>query len=914
MLNTKLLLTIFLLYINSLSWGLNLAPRQWHLNADSQQYLRKVSDYKNMTITASPESDINYSATMPGSHKVIVAILDSGLDVNHPELVDRIFLDPKCKDMNEEQRAKEFCHGVNLIDGNNDLSDKIGHGTHIAGTIAALNDNKGVSGIVKSNIKILPIKIKKDRFDSFFLRKELVSTQLARGIRFAVSKGAKIINFSFGIPKVMVTEVLTKAMDDAHDSGVVLVAAAGNNGKKRPVFPCNYKNVICVGSLDANNKPLRSSNYGHMVDVYAPGENIISIYPQNVESASLRINNYETKTGTSFASPIVASLAALMLQKDPGLSPSIIKERIIRNSREIMSIRKVDFDATLKDETMRSFVDLKDINQITIDDNRFTIKVPIKGVEGSLGTKNTIELKALNEEVYIQNPVVSLSKNQDFVEFHCELKDLDKDFSKSFVLQFNNITYPLSVDLSVNPTQQTRIALPYKDLDQIIRIGLTNKTSNLKKVFNRYSTKDGQDFYIGSNTHTKQVIVFKSLSNKYIPVVLRLSEQTNVGAIFEADVNLDGELDYVLYGVSKDNRSYLYHFFDQNGKELFTENTWKLKASNFGTIGFDRGEINFSFVKVHTAEYGFVNVPVMTKRSILNDIDNSRDPVDRLSSSNKLRSYYFYPKRNNEEIEIQLRTFENYNFVNTLRRELNLNFFDEIEINGILTQDFKQFVNGVVDVSYSVGENASKANIIIRFNGDSHKIIHYGSNFIQGNQITRARSLDDNHFADNYVLSKRYRRDFLRLQSLRESQSTIFHSDGWADPISDVIEYFNNSQTMTSFIESRYYLHMLRQDNDQKFIEKVEIDRESSFPGLQFSQSFKGVIRSGKESVFTDTKSIYGDTSGFYQVIDNKLILSVKSNFKLPRFCVSLGVSEFNGDAKLMAHCRNQKISWIETY
>lgn len=205
---------------------------------------------------------------------ILVAVLDTGIDKDHQELAGRVFAE------------------INLADSST-TGDVYGHGTPIAGIIAAVDDGLGVIGLAPESY-LINVKVADDS------GKCRVSA-LAEGIVWAVDNGARVINISIEL-KESVPE-LKEAVDYAWDSGVVIVAAAGNDGDSRPVYPAAYDNCIAVTAIREDGTLAPLANYGDWVDVAAPGFNIYSILPDNA---------YGYKHGTSFAAAYVSGLAALL--------------------------------------------------------------------------------------------------------------------------------------------------------------------------------------------------------------------------------------------------------------------------------------------------------------------------------------------------------------------------------------------------------------------------------------------------------------------------------------------------------------------------------------------------------------------------------------------------------------------------
>lgn len=230
-----------------------------------------------------------------GSNDVIVGIVDTGVDIDHPDLQGQLL------------------PGYNVIDPNTEPLDDVGHGTHVTGIIGALvNNNEGVAGISWYN-KILPVKAL-DKSGSG------TTYSVSEGIIWAADHGAKVINLSLG--NYADSQFLHDAIKYAYDKDVVLVSASGNDNTERPGFPAAYPEVLAVAATDSNMKRASYSNYGDYIDVAAPGSSIASTYPGN---------QYAALSGTSMASPHVAAMAGLIRSRNPNLNNKQVMD-IMRSS------------------------------------------------------------------------------------------------------------------------------------------------------------------------------------------------------------------------------------------------------------------------------------------------------------------------------------------------------------------------------------------------------------------------------------------------------------------------------------------------------------------------------------------------------------------------------------------------------
>lgn len=230
-----------------------------------------------------------------GKEEVIVAVVDTGVDLKHPDLKGHLL------------------PGYNVFDSSKPPQDDVGHGTHVAGIIGAIvNNGEGVAGMTWFN-KILPVKA----LDSTGAG---TTYSVAEGIIWAADHGAKVINLSLG--NYAEAQFLHDAVKYAYDKDVVIIAATGNDNTERPGYPAAYPEVFAVSATDQKRARAPFSNYGDYVDVVAPGSSIASTYPNN---------QYAALSGTSMACPHVTALAALIRSENPALTNEQVMDIMRKN-------------------------------------------------------------------------------------------------------------------------------------------------------------------------------------------------------------------------------------------------------------------------------------------------------------------------------------------------------------------------------------------------------------------------------------------------------------------------------------------------------------------------------------------------------------------------------------------------------
>jgi subtilisin family serine protease len=284
---------------------------------------------------------INWPALMadlPAKERdVVVGVIDSGIDTNHEDLSDRIWVNeaeidgrPGVDDDHngyiDDLRGWDFTDAPTLpgqgdfIDPDNDPSDESSHGTQVAGVIGAISDNGiGVAGVADCRLMAVRAGLVFDQGGTF-----LQEDDLAAAIFYAVDNGADILNLSWG--SFDRAFVIQDAIRYATDHGVIVVAAAGNSGRPPVAYPAALESVISVSAVETSGQLASFSSYGPTLDLVAPGVNIISTRLDDT---------YGPRSGSSFAAPQVAGLAALLLSRQPQLTAAQVRGALVASTQDL---------------------------------------------------------------------------------------------------------------------------------------------------------------------------------------------------------------------------------------------------------------------------------------------------------------------------------------------------------------------------------------------------------------------------------------------------------------------------------------------------------------------------------------------------------------------------------------------------
>jgi subtilisin family serine protease len=304
----------------------------WNLNYETQWGLRNIN------------AEQAWSQTL--GQRALVAVIDSGVNYNHPDLWNNIWVNPQTVkdtnldgkrtlddlDLNKNHKIDSNEFRANTLGFNTsstyavDPMDYVGHGTHVAGIIGADADGKGMVGVAP-RARIMIVRVNSDSG-------AITESAVARAIILAARQGADVANLSMGTTSHL--PIIYDAIK-AVKNQMVIVAAAGNNSsfispfskrKTKSFYPAAYNEVISVAASTPSNKKAYFSNYGRAVDICAPG-GADNRYDRNILSTDLTIDGYQRRIGTSMAAPFVTGVVALVLSTKPTASPVRVKNLLI---------------------------------------------------------------------------------------------------------------------------------------------------------------------------------------------------------------------------------------------------------------------------------------------------------------------------------------------------------------------------------------------------------------------------------------------------------------------------------------------------------------------------------------------------------------------------------------------------------
>ena len=954
---------------------------QWHLVNQGQWIYQDIDDIRSRVITGKKGMDIGLSASLIDmesrlKNDVIVAVIDSGIDYNHPDLKSLIAKNiVECDDKgeiilaggedvvadNDNNELHGDCMGWDFTRHKSDPRarvprDDIGHGTHVAGLIAALNNSEGINSVSgNGKIKILPVKVLAGS-DSSNPNPVGMTDRLARGILYATRMGAKVINLSLGWPKSIDTEYLRKSVTFALSHGVTIVAAAGNNNTSSPIFPCAYHHVICVGATQIDGDFALFSNHGGHVDMLAPGDQILSTYPRSFSPLHFPLIGYEVKNGTSQAAPLVAMAAAFLKSSFDNISESEIKARLLLTANSTgLKTDKISLTGQLQlsdalNATARPaiFPVLKELDQIVFsaaNNNRFQFDLRIKNFwADSQAVKVDIQTSANIEIDRKQYSFESLKADQSAL-FRIVGRVLDSD---------NDNTATIEIVVTENDKAQTfKHTLPLVRLmanDPEIKhlpIKLENENHRLAEIRNglilpNLGTVD-DPYRLASSALYTLAKTTKGTPNDGIELfffnigesevqenkkTLFLKEAEKIIAITIGDYNYDQKPDLLIRSIHQGEETpYIqYSFYSMDLAPLYGDKSfWRfipeVVVENLS---------NSTLIPYELEGIGNVAIPVFSEFGALPRVDNPSSPWSSPDRSVLNRLYYLQPVLEDGKIHLQTRAITTKKFQDELRKKYNLQWNDTIAVIGPLTQTKNSFRQGKASFHLSVGKAYLRKDYALELSkvtAYETKELPFHSMRVEADIRFPLTYLSEDGFMPNagdvFVGFKDNATAKISFSQQEWSKplhtSYYFTRSSSSDHILGHIASYRDQSGQTSVFQTKSNLLVIRNEQDKTYEGLYPIARFSFLPGQVLNDLFFPLVTLDKNekpvpSIFVDNTQINSNRLHIIQAVDEgKLVKApAKFSFLVPDNCKSMNPVTIgnNSHATLVFLCKYNGANW----
>lgn len=496
-----------------------------------------------------------------GNSSVIIAIIDTGVDWDHPDLAANIWnntdetpdnsIDDDSNNYTDDVRGWDFvddttgtpytCTDDDCDTADNNPMDFNGHGTHCAGVAGAVTNNSvGVAGVCR-NCTIMPLRAGWDCDSGYGC---ILTSDAAEAVAYAADNGAKVISMSFGYNAS--TQTLKNAIDYAYGKGAVILAASGNTNEAALHYPAAYDNVIAVTATKNNDARADYSNYGYWTDVSAPGG-----YGTGASQKILSTvfdDSYDTMQGTSMACPFVAGLAGLILSKNSTYTPLEVETIILSSTDPLTSSYYIGTGrVNVLKALERNYTNIAKLSQ-GLDNLSFFCNVT-GGFQINSGSNKTF----ITEDVDSIISALNSSNLPDILASH--------DFTHN---NSNTITYDQRIKFDSSTPLTINYGTPGGENEPVLYTTFgTNNRYNLEVIFNgglntsaveagQNITLFGMDYVFSEDNVTNSTITLFKLSSSHIITLEYVGDTETV-------IMQEGSYKFELKGYGSDNKTaYLY--------------------------------------------------------------------------------------------------------------------------------------------------------------------------------------------------------------------------------------------------------------------------------------------------------------------------------------------------------------------
>jgi len=922
---------------------------QWGIMNQGQDILQDLDDINSQTLTGVENFDIglkNIRSQLATLMKkdVLVAVLDSGVDLDHEDLKGNIFKNNlECKngelpygtltDKDGNGLAGD-CMGWNFVNNNNRPYDEKGHGTHVAGVIAAVSDNgKGIAGPVPQGgpqIKILPVKVYQGAENIQDNSMSVFTDKVTKGILYAVKMKVDVVNLSLGWPKIMDTEYLRQAVALAQKNGITIVAAAGNNGHTRPLYPCSYEGVVCVGATTVTGEAASFSNFGSHVDIAAPGEQILSTFPKKIEPSFFSTLGYEIKNGTSQAAPFVSACAGILKSIYPEITNDDIYARLISSAKPVFGAKYYLSGAMQLEKAIAGFKGpqlvpvLKglDLAHFKMSSSSFELNIPIKNF-GDFYKGGELRVVLNKPGIHLKANTFTLPKLNKgeitIIRIIGQIDDVAADAHLKLKLSFNNGQKSSEIYHEVllvrDLTEDTfiqKVRLENKgfnnEIAALVKQGMFSKLRTVDDVFMNGHNPEYYFDRIDPVSKSLELWIFTEANGIFSARKTLIPDASRVGAVRRLDLNYDGNEDYFVESKSsQSNTKLIYSFLRKNLQALFSVGhfTYEVKESYSSPN-------KMAFVAMKTSE-GLMALPAFIEQGFIPEKDKNPDVWNPESKNMSTHAYYFEPDFS--KATMGLRLVDNYRFDKRIETELQKKWDETREFFGqgsaastLLYQSQSDFIKGKASFLFSLGitnnRRAFEATLSTNFsltirpieierNGVEADIRLSLTKIENGKVNERAGSVFANLQANNLARMVFITEDGKNTE-LRYDHFSM--RDSIVSPMGAVL--FDGK--FTSYYQTKNNIVSIHSDGQTK---TYPIERVSFITGQAFSELYYPMVVNLRPAFYVDATKIH---SGHIFVVKENadgFISPMKNNVFLPNNCSTMNPVKYKGDESFAFLC-----------
>ncbi|WP_413558056.1 S8 family serine peptidase [Bdellovibrio sp. HCB209] len=919
-----------------------LAKYQWAVFPADQKILRDQTDIRSKEARAVSGRSADVQARADGFSKVmkkdiVVALLDSGVEVQHTDLAKSLYHnDSECVNGatpfrpstdNDGNGYKGDCIGWNFMasagaNNENLADDDLGHGTHVAGIIAAqIGNAQGVAGVT-NRVRLLPLKVTgaaDANAGSGVSASTALTGRVLKALRYALAKRVDVVNISMGWPAATDTPELRKVFADLQDAGVFIVAAAGNNNNNNLNFPCSYPGVLCVAATGIDNVLTGFSNFGGQVDMAAPGEEILSTYPNSKTPTNFSVKGYEVLSGTSQAAPFVTAAVAVLKGTFPGITADEIKARLFASTQSVDGEKFIRY-GTLKiakalEQAAVPVVapEFKNLSRVLFKNAdgvaRFTL--PIKNY-WKAQDQVAVQVKSLSANFRLQEGAdATLSLGQGQVQ-SLAVAGRIQDTSESGTVRLS-VTVRTSANTK-NFVHEFSLSREVKNDADVVKVPLAisgdvlpSALRNVMTVNDVMGVSENPDYYLTETSSEKmRVSLLQLQGRRFQQSVISLPQGTrNILSFMKVPLSNDmngywiGTLATAADGKTK-TMSYLV--MSEDLRSVRQEISFVPE-----TVVLDRDAVaSLRFASL--AKTGLV--PVFSTIGKIPKQDINPDPFQFESNNPQRRVFYLKPVASGNSWTYQTRNFDNYKFQNDLRAQLGIGFQYDLRLLTMLPQSVYDVDR--IRMLYSYGTQDLQKYVVVETRGEwldqrkfTLKPLSFSSTMMSNGVPAPVTDLTDGVAVKNAnwsfgVFLTPIKAQNLIFDSYNQLQSEIIlQSSSTQDLLISYIQSFRRGNEFFTFAQSKSNLIMQVNSSNGKTRRYESSIHRATWPGLSSTELlYPSVVQNrgfASPSIYVDATQLYSNNVYFWtESSRGDLVSPAKLNLDIPNDCRALAPQKFS--------------------
>ncbi len=919
-----------------------LTKYQWALQASDHKILRDDTDIRSQEVSAIPGHSADVQASNDGfasvmKKNIVVAVLDSGVEVQHADLAASLYHnDKEClnggipfkPDADKDGNGyKGDCIGWNFMaapgaPNENNPDDDLGHGTHVAGIIAAqINNKTGVAGIT-NRVRILPLKVTgsadTNATNASLSASTALTSRVIKALRYAIEKRVDVINISMGWPAATDSVELRQTFAQAQQAGIVIVAAAGNNNNNSFNFPCSYPGVLCVAATGIDNTLTGFSNYGGQVDISAPGEEILSTYPNAKSPVNFSVKGYELLNGTSQAAPFVSAAVAVLKGAYPGITADEIKARLFAAAQDLEK-GKFTLFGTLKIQSALNMSarpvvapDFKGLSRALFNSSEGIVQInlPIKNYWEAADAVS-VTVQSLSSNFALQSgssqTLSLMAGEQKNLTLTARIQDQSASSSvkirvtvqtaagtRSFVHEFE-LSRSLKNDAAVT---RLPIRLLPGTLPSVIKTAMT--------VNDVAGISDSPDYYFWESKEGQlQLSVLQMQGASYQQRHIELPSGTKNILSFMKVPLANGVQGYWIgtMGLAADGKTKTMTYI------LVAEDLVSLRR----VITFSPETVVMDKDAVTSLQFALQSssglVPVFTTIGKIPKADLNPDGFQFENNSPQRRVFYLKAVQTNGAWTYQTRNFDNYQFNEGVRAALGLNYQQDLRLITMLPQSVNSLER--IRLLYAYGSQDLKRFVVVETRGewlDQHKFelrpMDYSSSMMASGVPAPVTDLTDNIAVKNSAVSFGVFLTPIKAQNLffdvnaRLQGEFTLQSSTTKDLLISLVQNFRRGAEYFTFAQSKSNL-IMQVNNTNGSVRRYESSiHRATWPGISSTELlFPAVVQNGSRlspAIYVDATQMYSNHIYFWTESDEgKLVAPAKLNLDVPSECRALTPQKF---------------------